>query len=161
MRHRAKAFIAMLMAMSYCTHAAELESLQQFIKRKPFYLSNKNDVEMMASRCSALYVVLSSRAEEVSNSKELKVTVKEYNNRALVFDEVREVFSKVTDDKMQSSKTQQKEFVKIYADMTLANWKKSGDLFKGMVNDDLDICRDHYLHFKKLSINLSNKEIKK
>ena len=160
MHHRAKAFMMMLLAMSCSIHAAELESLQQFIKKKPTYLSDKNDVEMMASRCSALYVVLSARAEEASSSKELKGTAKEYTNRALVFDEVREIFSKVTDHKLQSSTTQQKEFGKIYADMTLMNWKQSGDLFKGIVNEDLDVCRDHYFHFKKLSVNLS-KDIKK
>ena len=158
MHHRAKAFIIMLFAMSLSIHAAALESLQQWVNRKPFYLSNKNDIEMMASRCSALYLVLSARAEEVSSSKELKGTVKEYTNRALVFDEVREIFSKVTDHKLQSSENQQKEFGKIYADMTLMNWKQRGDIFKGMVNDDLDVCHDHYLHFKKLSVNLSKRD---
>lgn len=150
----------MLLVMSCSIHAAELESLQQWIKKKPNYLSDKNDVVIMASRCSALYLVLNSRAEEASSSKELQGTAKEYANRALVFDQVREVFSRVTDLKMQSSKAQQKEFGKIYADMTLINWKRHNDIFRGIVNHDLDVCDDHYLHFKKLANNLS-KDIKK
>jgi len=160
MHHRAKALVALLLGVSCSIHAAKLESLQQWIKKKPNYLLDKNNVAFMASRCSALYLVLNSRVEEASSSKELQDTAKEYANRALVFDQVREVFSRVTDLMMQSSKAQQKEFGKIYADMSLNNWKQHNDIFRGIVNDDLDVCDDHYLHFKKLANNLS-KDIKK
>ena len=109
----------------------------------------------MASRCSALYLVLSSRTEG-SKSNELQGIAKEYSNRAEIYDEVREVISQVT----KSSNSQQKDFAKSYRDITLMNWKQYNDIFKGMVNDDLDVCRDNYPQFKKLATNLS-KEIKK
>ena len=145
----------MLVTISCSLHAAELESLKQFINRKPSFLSNKNDTELVASRCSALYLVLSSRTEG-SKSTGLQGIAKDYANRAGAYDEVREAISQVT----KSSNTQQKDFAKSYRDITLMNWKQYNDLFKGIVNDDLDVCRDNYPYFKKLATNLS-KEIKK
>ena len=145
----------MLIAISSSLHAKELESLKEFINRKPLFLSDKNDTEFVASRCSALYLVLSSRTEG-SKSIELQSVTKEYANRADAYDQVREVMSKVT----KSSNMQQKDFAKHYADITLMNWKQYNDIFKGMVNDDLDVCRNNYPHFKMLATNLS-KEIKK
>ena len=148
------------MAMSCSLHAAELESLKQFINRKPLFLSDKNDTELVASRCSALYLVLSSRTEKVSNSKEVQSIAKEFGEQAFVFDQVREVISKVTDHKIQSSVSQQKQFAINYADITLTSWKQYNDIFRGMVNDDLDVCRNNYPQFKKIANNLS-KEFKK
>jgi len=147
----AKALIVVLGAIAYPIDAAELEPLKQFINRKPSFLSDKNDTELIASRCSALYLVLSSRTEAVPKSNELKGIATEYADRAGVYDEVREVISKVT----KSPQNQQKEFAQSYADTTLKNWKQSNDIFKGIVSDDLDVCRDSYPYFKKLSINLS------
>jgi len=98
-----------------------------------------------------LYLVLSSRTEEFQKSKELQGIVKDYGDRAVVFDQVREVISQVT----KSPQSQQKAFAQSYADTTLSNWKQSNDIFKGIVSDDLDVCRDNYAYFKKLSINLS------
>jgi len=151
-----KALIVMFLAISFPIDAAELEPLKQFINRKPLFLSDKNDTELIASRCSALYLVLSSRTEAVPKSKELKGIATEYADRAGVYDEVREVISKVT----KSPQNQQKEFAQSYANATLMNWKQSNDIFKGIVNDDLDVCRDNYPYFKKLAVNLS-KETKK
>jgi len=146
-----KALIVMFLAISFPIDAAELEPLKQFINRKPSFLSDKNDTELIASRCSALYLVLSSRTETVPKSKELKGIAADYADRARVYDEVREVISKVT----KSPQNQQKEFAQSYANTTLMNWKQSNDIFKGIVSDDLDVCRDNYAYFKKLSINLS------
>ena len=151
-----KALIVMFLAISFAIDAAELEPLKQFVNRKPFFLSDKNDTELIASRCSALYLVLSSRTEAVPKSKELKGIANDYADRAGVYDEVREVISKIT----KSPQNQQKEFAQSYADTTLMNWKQSNDIFKGIVNDDLDVCRDNYPYFKKLAVNLS-KETKK
>lgn len=145
-----------LMALGSFADAAELEPLKQFINRKPLFLRDKHDTEVIASRCSALYLVLSSRTEEFQKSKDLQDIAKDYGDRAVVFDQVREVISQVT----KSPQSLQKGFAQSYADMTLSNWKQSNDIFKGMVRDDLDVCRDNFAHFKKLSINLS-KDIKK
>ena len=139
------------MAIAYPIDAGELEPLKHFINRKPSFLSDKNDTELIASRCSALYLVLSSRIETVPKSKELKGVATDYGDRAVVYDEVREFISKVT----KSPQNQQKEFAQSYANTTLMNWKQSNDIFKGIVSDDLDVCRDNYAYFKKLSINLS------
>jgi hypothetical protein len=152
----AKALVVILMALASFAYAAELEPLKQFINRKPLFLSDKNDTEVIASRCSALYLVLSSRTEEFQKSKDLQAIAKDYADRAVVFDQVREVISKVTNP----PQSQQKGFAQIYADTTLSNWKQSNDIFKGIVSDDLDVCRDNYAYFKKLSINLS-KDLKK
>jgi hypothetical protein len=152
----AKVLLVILMALASFADAAELESLKQFINRKPLFLSDKNDTEVIASRCSALYLVLSSRTEEFQKSKDLQGIAKDYADRAVVFDQVREVISKVTDPPQSQLKT----FAQIYADLTLSNWKQSNDVFKGMVSDDEDVCRDNYAYFKKLSINLS-KDLKK
>ena len=144
------------MAMTSYLHAAELEPLKQFINRKPLFFSDKNDTEILASRCSALYLVLSSRVEEADKSKELRYISSEYADRALVYNQVRNFMSKVT----KTSPSHQKEFAQNYADITLKNWKQSNDIFKGIVNDDLDVCRDNYDFFKKLAAKLS-KETKK
>jgi hypothetical protein len=152
----AKVLIAFFVAISCALHAAELEPLKQFINRKPLFLSDKNDIKFVASRCSALYLVLSSRAEGVSELKELRDIAGEYADRAVTYDQVREIVSKVT----EPSTAQQKEFARSYADITLTNWKQSGDLFKGIINDDLDVCLDNYPYFKKLAVNLS-KDIRK
>jgi len=144
------------MAMTSYLHAAELEPLKQFINRKPLFFSDKNDTELLASRCSALYLVLSSRVEEAAKSKELRYISSEYADRSLVYNQVRNFMSKVT----KTSPSHQKEFARNYADITLKNWKQSNNIFKGIVNDDLDVCSDNYGYFKKLAANLS-KEIKK
>jgi hypothetical protein len=151
-----KAIIVTLLAISYPIDAAELEPLKQFINRKPLFLADKNDIKFVASRCSALYLVLSFRAEGVSELKELRDIAGEYADRAVTYNQAREIVSKVT----EPSTAQQKEFARSYADITLTNWKQSGDLFKGIINDDLDVCLDNYAYFKKLAVNLS-KDIKK
>jgi len=151
-----KALIVIFLAISYPIDAAELEPLKQFINRKPLFLADKNDTKFVASRCSALYLVLSSRAEDISKSKDLRDIALDYADRAVTYDRVREIVSKVT----ESSRTQQKEFAQSYADITLTNWKQSGDVFKGIISDDLDVCLDNYVYFKKLAVNLS-KETKK
>ena len=123
-----KALIVMFLAISYPINAAELEPLKQFINRKPLFLSDKNDTELIASRCSALYLVLSSRTEAVPKSKELKGIATEYADRAGVYDEVREVISKVT----KSPQNQQKEFAQSYADTTWKIGNKVTIFLKGL-----------------------------
>ncbi len=151
MNYIVKVLVMILMTITSSLYAAELEPLKQFINRKPLFFSDKNDTEMLASRCSTLYLVLGSRIEAVPKSKEMQDISKEYADRAVAYDQVREVISKVT----KSSITQQKEFAQNYANMTLINWKKHDDIFKGMVNDDLDVCQNNYIYFKKLAVNLS------
>jgi hypothetical protein len=141
--------------MSSSIRATELEPLKEFIKRKPIFLSDKNDTVVMASRCSALYLVLSSRTEALK-SRELQGVSQEYSSRAYTYDQVREIISRVTDP----SSSMQREFMMRYADITLMNWKEYGDLFKGIVGEDLDVCSQNYADFKKLANHLS-KEIKK
>ncbi len=85
---------------------------------------------------------------------------KEFVDRAATYEQVREVLSRATDLRGELARNQQKDFAKSYADITLVNWKKNGDIFEGMVNDDLNVCQDNYPYFKKLATNLS-KEIKK
>ena len=41
----------------------------------------------------------------------------------------------------------------------IKNWKKNNDIFRGIVNEDYDVCEDHFLYYEKLTKNLS-KEIR-
>lgn len=153
--HVTKILLVAFLFISTSMYAKEIEHLKEFVKRKPLFLSDKTDTVSIASRCSALYLVLSSRTES-PKSKELQAVSQEYAARAYTYDQVREVISKVTG----SSKAMQKEFIMYYADITLLNWKENGDLFKGVVGEDLDVCSHNYADFKKLANHLS-KEIKK
>lgn len=140
--------------MSISAHAQELESLAQYIHRKPLFISDKNDTLYVASRCSALYLVLSSRIEE-AKIKDLRPTIKEYDDRAVTYNQVRAILSKATGPSVDLSMKQQKDFAKIYADITLRNWKYSNDIFAGTIEQDLGVCRDNFSDFKKLAVNLS------
>lgn len=148
------------MVIPLYSYAAELEPLKQFINRKPQFIVDKSDVQFVATRCSALYLVLSSRTDEASKAKDMQGMTKEFVDRAATYEQVREVLSRATDLRGELARNQQKDFAKSYADITLVNWKKNGDIFEGMVNDDLNVCQDNYPYFKKLATNLS-KEIKK
>jgi hypothetical protein len=148
------------MAIPLSSSAAELEPLKQFINRKPQFISDKSDAQFVATRCSALYFILGSRAEEASKTKDVQNIAKDYTERAVIYEKARAIFSRVAYLKGELSNAQQKDFAKSYTDITLVNWKKSGDIFEGMVNDDLGVCRDNYVYFKKLATNLS-KEAKK
>lgn len=145
--------------ISISAYSEELESLKQLVNRKPLFFSDKSDTQMVATRCSALYIILSSRAEDPSNSKDLKTLSEAYINKAVVYSQARAVLSKAANMR-EYSRDQQKYFAKSYADMTLDNWKRYDDILKGIVNEDLNVCEDNYPYFKKLAINLS-KEIKK
>jgi hypothetical protein len=114
----------------------------------------------MATRCSALYFLLSARIEEASKAKDMQGMNKEFVDRAATYEQVREVLSRATGLRGEPSRNQQKDFAKSYADITLSNWKQSNDLFRGIVGEDLDVCRDSYPYFKKLATNLY-KDIKK
>ena len=140
--------------ISISAYSEELESLKQLVSRKPLFFSDKNDTRVIANRCSALYVILSSRVEGLSNSKDLKTLSEAYINKAVVYSQVREALSK-EDNMRELSRIQQKDFAKRYADMTLSNWKRYDDILKGIVNEDLNVCEDNYPYFKKLAINLS------
>ena len=148
------------LAIPFTLNAAELEPLKQFINRKPQFISDKSDVQFIATRCSALYLVLSSRTDEASKAKDMQGMTKEFVDRAATYEQVREVLSRATGLRGEPSRNQQKDFAKSYADITLSNWKQSNDLFRGIVGEDLGVCRDSYPYFKKLATNLY-KDIKK
>mgnify|MGYP003343484611 CR=1 FL=1 len=72
----------------------------------------------MALRCSALYLVLSSRIEEAAKTKDLKSTFKQYEDKAVTFNHVRAILFKATGSSVDMSMKQQKDFAKTYADLT-------------------------------------------
>ena len=145
--------------LSISAYSKELEGLNQLVSRNPLFLSDKSDVQIIASRCSALYLVLNFRAEEAFQSKDPKGIASEYLEKASVYNQVREVLCKA-ENMSQLCINQQKDFSKSYADITVNNWKKNSDLFNGIVNNDLNVCDDNHPFFKRLARNLS-KEIKK
>jgi hypothetical protein len=149
--------MVMFVVMTSSVYAAELESLKQFTNSKPSFISDKMDTQFAATRCAALYFVLSSRIEEISKEKALNVIAEDYADRAVTYDQVRDIFSKVIKTRDASSNNQEKKFAKRYSDITLSNWKQGNNLFKGIVNEDLDVCHENYPYFKKLATNLSKK----
>lgn len=140
--------------MSLSGHALELVPLKEFILKKPLFLSNKDDTEVVASRCSALYLVLGSRAEGLTPSKEVQSVVKLYKEHAVTYENAREILSKESLLKALQSQNRQKDFAKHYASVTLADWKQGDDPFKGSVSNDLDVCADNYPYFKKLVVHV-------
>jgi len=133
--------------ISISAYSQELESLKQFTGKKPLFISDKDDTEFVASRCSALYLVLGSRANEAFNQKDPQGIAAEYLDKAVIYDKAREILLKAKDNLKEPAKNQQKDFAKTYGDLTLSNWKKNGDLFKGLVNEVLTIVS------KRLNIN--------
>lgn len=145
--------------VSMQAHSQELVGLKELISSKPLFFSKKNDTQIIASRCSALYLVLDSRSDEALHLNATQALSSVYLDRALVYNQVKEILSKA-DNTREISQGQQKLFAKCYADITMSNWKNYGDIFKGIVNDDLDVCEKNYSYYRKLALGL-NKETKK
>lgn len=139
--------------ISISAYSEDLESLKQITGKKPLFILDKHDSQMVATRCSALYIILSVRAENSLNSKDLKTLSEAYINKAVVYSQVKEVLFKA-DNMEEFSKDQQKYYAKKYADITLNNWKKYDNILNGIVNEDLNVCENNYPYFKKLAINL-------
>lgn len=106
--------------LSISAYSKELEGLKQLVSRKSLFLSDKSDVQIIASRCSALYLVLNFRALEAFQSKDLKGIASEYFEKASVYNQAREFLCKA-ENMSQLCINQQKDFSKSYADITVNN----------------------------------------
>jgi hypothetical protein len=58
------------MLLSSFAHAKELEPLADFVRRNPLFMTQLRDSQMLVSRCSALYLVLSVRLNEMQYKKD-------------------------------------------------------------------------------------------
>ena len=143
------------MLLSSLVNAKELEPLADFVRRNPLFMTQLRDSQMLVSRCSALYLVLSIRLNEVQYKKDGDDLILQFTKNAESYEEGRLALSKTGKYDEASTRFLQKDFAKKYSMITLANWKKDEGIFAGLINDDLKVCRDYAPHYKKLVRNLA------
>jgi hypothetical protein len=136
-------------------NAKELEPLADFVRRNPLFMMELRDSQMLVSRCSALYLVLSVRLNEVQYKKDGDDLILQFTKNAESYEEGRVALSKTGKYDEASTRFLQKDFAKKYSVITLANWKKDKGIFEGLINEDLKVCRDHAPYYKKLTHNLA------
>jgi hypothetical protein len=146
---------ALAMILSSFAHAKELEPLADFVRRNPLFMAQLRDSQMLVSRCSALYLVLSIRLNEMQYKKDGDDLIFHFTKTAENYEESRLALSKAGKYDEASTRFLQKDFAKKYSDITLANWKKGKGVFEGLIDEDLKVCADHAPYFKKLARNLA------
>ena len=159
LRHKKILFICALLFSSF-GHAKELEPLADMVRHNPEFITKVKDSQMLVSRCSALYLVLSVRLYDMENKKEADTLIRQLSKTAESYEEARVILSKTSIYSEQSTRFLQKDFAKKYAEITLANWKKDNDIFNPMIREDLKVCEDHAPYFKKFAKTLG-REIKR
>ena len=143
------------MLLSSFANAKELEPLADFVRRNPLFMIELRDSQMLVSRCSALYLVLSIRLNEMQYKKDGDDLILQFTKTAESYEEGRLALSKAGKYDEASSRFLQKDFAKKYSDITLANWKKDKGIFEGLIDEDLKVCRDHAPYYKTLVRNLA------
>jgi hypothetical protein len=143
------------MLLSSLVNAKELEPLADFVRRNPLFMTQLRDSQMLVSRCSALYLVLSIRLNEVQYKKDGDDLILQFTKNAESYEDGRLALSKAGKYDEASTRFLQKNFAKKYSVITLANWKKDEGIFAGLINDDLKVCRDHAPYYKTLVRNLA------
>jgi hypothetical protein len=143
------------MLLSSLVNGRELEPLTDLVGRNPLFMTQLRDSQMLVSRCSALYLVLSIRLNEVQYKKDGDDLILQFTKNAESYEEGRLALSKTGKYDEASTRFLQKDFAKKYSVITLANWKKDEGIFAGLINDDLKVCRDYAPHYKKLVRNLA------
>ena len=143
------------MLLSSFANAKELEPLADFVRRNPLFMIELRDSQMLVSRCSALYLVLSIRLNEMQYKKDGDDLILQFTKTAESYEEGRLALSKAGKYDEASTRFLQKDFAKKYSDITLANWKKDKGIFEGLIDEDLKVCRDHAPYYKTLVRNLA------
>ena len=154
LRHK-KILCALAMLLSSFGHAKELEPLADFVRRNPLFMMQLSESQMLVSRCSALYLVLSIRLNEMQYKKDGDDLILQFTKTAESYEAGRLTLSKAGKYDEASTRFLQKDFAKKYSDITLANWKKDKGIFEGLINEDLKVCADHVPHYQKLVRNLA------
>ena len=148
--HKKHLFILTLLFSSF-VNGRELEPLDDFVRRNPLFISQLKDSQMLVSRCSALYLVLSIRLSDMQNKSDHNPLIAELTKTAESYEQARLALSKAVKYDEASSRFLQKDFAKKYSDITLNNWKKDKGIFEGLITQDLKVCEDHTPHYKKLA----------
>ena len=143
----------LLFFMSFKVSSEELTPLALYIHAHPDYSSNSLETEYIANRCGALMNVLSKRTKEAGSSKEMKELSRHYERIGYSFAHLGLLLSKSPKSSEKKFTALHKELLKQYADITLRNWK-SGNMFKGIISHDFDMCSAIEPSFEKLSKNL-------
>ena len=139
---------------------ATAESLSDFSKREPFFIQKQESAHLFSMRCSALYFVLQTQLNAIPSDKDLKKLVKSLDEKISVYEEARIYLIDKKLDKQILSETSQKEYANYYGQIIIKNWKKNGDIFQGVFDEDFNMCEDNFIYFKKLAKEIS-KEAKK
>lgn len=154
LRHKKILFICALLFSSFVL-AKELEPLADMVRHNPHFITKVKDSQMLVSRCSALYLVLSVRLYDMENKKEADTLIRQLSKTAERYEDARVILSKTSIYSEQSTRFLQKDFAKKYAEITLANWKKDNDIFNPIIREDLKVCADLAPHYQKLVRNLT------
>ena len=150
-----KILFAFAMLFSSFVNARELEPLADFVHRNPQFMTQLKDSQMLVSRCSALYVVLSVRLNEMQYKKDGDDLIAHLTKASESYELGRLTLSKAGKYDEPSTRFLQKDFAKKYSNITLANWKKDRGIFEDLINEDLKVCEDYAPHYKKLAHNLA------
>ena len=154
LRHKKFLFILAVL-FSSVARSEDLQPLSKYTMRHPLFMSDVSDAQMIASRCSALFLILSTRSGEIKNKESIKDVIKHFAEKAEGYELTRLLLTKGSSSEGIKTRLLEKRFAKKYAEITLYNWKKSNDLFGGLIDQDRLTCEDHYPYFKKLNRNLA------
>jgi hypothetical protein len=104
--------------------------------------------------------VLQTQLNAIPSDKDLKKLIKSLDEKMSAYEESRIYLIDKKSDKKKLSETSQKEYANYYGQIILKHWKKSGDIFQGVFDEDFNMCEDNFIYFKKLTKEIS-KEAKK
>ena len=121
--HKKHLFILTLLFSSF-VNGRELEPLADFVRRNPLFISQLKDSQMLVSRCSALYLVLSIRLSDMQNKSDHNPLIAEFTKTAEIYEQARLALSKAGKYDEASSRFLQKDFAKNIATSHLTNGKK-------------------------------------
>jgi len=154
MTHQKNLILFILLALPAL--ANDIEPLKSYTQKRPLFLSDKHEAAQVASRCSALYLVLDARLIDLRDKDlSMKKVIDDLDEKAFHYHRAGSLILSQSKTEAEQGRTVQKAFTQHYGDLTLKNWKANNNIFKGSVGEDLSVCDQNYVYFKKLSITLA------
>lgn len=145
--------ILILLLLKMNAYAEELVPLNIYIKKNPAYLTNSLEAEYVANRCGSLMTILANRTREAYKTKEIVQIADEYNRKGNVCSIAGLMLSMSPVSSEKKYIDLHKALLMTYSNLTLKNWK-SGNMFKGLIEQDLETCTVHKTFYEKLSKSL-------
>jgi hypothetical protein len=146
------AFLILLLVNVHA-YAEELVPLNIYIKKNPTYLTNSLKAEYVANRCGSLMTILANRTREADKTKEVIKLANEYDRIGNVYSLAGLMLSKAPVSSEEKYIELHKALLITYSNLTLKNWK-SGNMFKGLIDQDFGTCVVHETFYEKLSKSL-------